>query len=447
MERRHYSVRRHLLRLIALPILLAGLLIGAFAFASVWHEIEEVYDAQLSHSAKVLLRLTDYELAGRGGTDIPLQSDQPLFAHKYEKNISFRIWKDETLIGKSTNADGFDGISAPPGFSDQMVNGEPWRFFVYMDDRSGTVIEVAERYEIRAELILQILGSLLVPMLVFLPVILVVIWVGIARSLKPLTDLSEAVDSRDTGDLRPITAQRIPEEIMPLVTALNRLFARVSESFSREREFTDNAAHELRTPLAAMKTQTQVLIKRAGKSPDLREGLDNLQSSIDRATHMVEQLLSFARLQSRDMEMADMDFSLVVKQTLQDISPLALAKNQEFEADIAAGVTVRGNADALAILVRNLLDNAIKYTPEGGGISVELVRREGVVCLTVSDTGPGIPDADKERVLERFTRGVALGGSGSGLGLAMAKWVVDSHQAKLILSDNSPRGLNARVQL
>lgn len=441
---KQYSLRLHILSLISIPIILAGSLVGGFALLSAYHEISEVYDAQLSHAAKVLLQLTEREVKEHERYEIELGTERPDVSHRYEKNISFRIWKGSHLVTESASAEPFASINAPPGFSDQKIGDELWRFFVFVDEKDGITVEVAERYKIRTELIFQILGSFFVPALLFVPLLLVVIWWGTTRSLKPLLAASEAVDRRDANDLTPIGAERIPKEIMPLIRALNRLLRRLDTGLRREREFTDNAAHELRTPLAAMKTQTQVLLKKAGNMPDCREGLDNLHVSIDRAAHMVDQLLSFARMQSRDLEFRDVNVSDLVANVLQELSPLAVVRKQECEAEIAEGVNVRGNSEALTIMIRNLIDNAIKYTPAQGRILVTL-KKDGL--LSVADNGPGIPDSEKGKVLERFTRGSKAKSDGSGLGLAMVKWACDLHKAELVLSDNKPQGLAVTVRM
>ncbi|MCB9989815.1 MAG: sensor histidine kinase N-terminal domain-containing protein [Rhodospirillales bacterium] len=440
---KQYSLRLHLLSLISIPIILAGCVIGSFAMWSAYHEISEVYDAQLSHAAKVLLQLTEHEVKEHESYEIELGAERPDISHRYEKNISFRIWKGSHLVTESVSAKSFENINAPPDFSDQKISDELWRFFVFVDHKTGITVEVAERYKIRTELIVRILGSFFAPALLFVPLSLLLIWLGTTRSLKPLLDVSAAVDKRDAGDLAPIDAQRIPKEVMPIIRALNRLLRRLDTGLRREREFTDNAAHELRTPLAAMKTQTQVLQKKAGNMPECKDGLNSLHASIDRAAHMVDQLLSFSRMQSRDLEFEDIDISVMTQDILKELSPLAVAKKQECEADIVPAIHVTGNKDALAIMVRNLIDNAIKYTPEKGQITVSL-EKDGV--LTVTDTGPGIPDSEKDKVLERFSRGNTKS-EGSGLGLAMVKWACDLHDAKLSLTDNRPKGLIVAIKM
>lgn len=439
---RQYSLRLHLLSLISIPIILAGCLVGAFALWSAYHEISEVYDAQLSHAAKVLLQLTEHEVREHESYEIELGAERPGISHRYEKNISFRIWKGDHLVTESQNAVEFADVNAPLGFSDQKIGDVRWRFFVFVDDHAGITVEVAERYKIRAELILQILFSFFAPALVFIPLLLLLVWWGTTRSLQPLLAVSEAVDKRDAGDLRPIDAARIPKEIMPLMRALNRLLQRLEVSLQCEREFTDNAAHELRTPLAVMKMQTQVLLKKAGDVPACREGLDNLEAAIDRASHLVTQLLSFARMQSSDLEFRDLDFSQLVENIVGEYSAIAAEKKQQYDINIASGVRVHGNEDALAIMVRNLVDNAVKFTPGEGRINICL-KEDG--ALLVADSGPGIPDNEKKKVLERFTRGSKTQEMGSGLGLAMVKWTCDLHKAELSLSDNEPHGLVVTV--
>lgn len=439
-----YSLRKQLLGLIFIPVLIGAAIVGGVAMYFSYKEISEVYDAQLSHSAKVLLQLTSHELEEEDSYEIVLGAEHIDASHRYEKNITFRIWKGSHIVTQSDMASQFVNIAAPPGFSDQIVGGVPWRFFVFLDDRNDVTIEVAQRYEIREELILQILGSFFLPSLLFVPLIFIMIWLGTSRSLRPLLSVSKAVDKRDTHDLQPIEVERIPDEVLPLINALNGLLERLETGVKRERAFTDNAAHELRTPLAAMKTQTQVLLKKANSIPDCKDGLDNLHASIIRASHMIDQLLAFARMQSEDIEFSDLDFSALLSSVIRELTPLAVAKSQIIEADIAEDIMLRGNEDALGIMVRNVIENAIKFTPEHGKITIAL-SKDG--AFIVSDTGEGIPHSEKAAVLERFKRGKKVTENGSGLGLAMVDWCARKHSAVLTLGDNKPQGLLVTIKL
>ena len=437
----HYSLRRRLLIWISFPIILAMLLaiISSYFFAR--HEIEEVYDAQLVHSAKFLLQLTQHEIQKNDGFYLGLEN--PDLQHRYERNLGFRIWAGNELITQSPSARDFDAFEAGPGFSDHIVNGRQWRFFVFLDPAHKIRIEVSERYDIRYELIAQLMISLLIPVLLFLPIIFLIIWVGVRRVLKPVVQISTDVDRRSSDDLSPIQKDTLPQEIAPLVTSLNRLFMRLEDSFKREREFTDHAAHELRTPLAAMKTQTQVLMRRAKNIPDCVEGLDNLQSSIDRATHLVEQLLSLARLQHENLPQEKTNLSQIVLDIITDIAPLALHKNITLKSDIAENIFVRAHGDSIRIMLRNLLDNAVKYTPEGGAITASL-SLDGL--LSITDNGPGLSDEEKTLVFGRFVRADHSGEAGSGLGLSIAQWIAHAHGVEIKLADNPPQGLRVQIK-
>jgi two-component system sensor histidine kinase QseC len=440
-----YSLRLRLLGLISIPILLAICIIGTIAAYSAYHEIDEVYDAQLSHAAKVLLQLTEHEVKEHESYEIELGAERQGMSHRYENNLTFRIWKKDHLVTESQGAISFDNLRAPPGFSDQLINEELWRFFVLVDYHTGITVEVAEKYHIRTELILQILISFFTPTIIFIPLFLFLIWWGTTKSLKPLLYISRAMDKRDVNDLTPIKAKRVPKEITPLMKALNNMLQRLNTSLIHEREFTDNAAHELRTPLAAMKTQTQVLIKKVKDAPDCQEGLDNLLQSIDRASHMVAQLLSLSRLQSQNVDFDEVNLSSLTQSTVTDLSPLAMAKKQELSADIQEDIVIKGNQDALSVMIRNLIDNAIKYTNADGNINVSLQTKKSGHVLTITDNGPGIADHEKTSVWERFKRGKNTSSEGSGLGLAIVKWVANMHHAELVMRDNEPRGLTLQV--
>ncbi len=445
MAAKTYSLRGRLILLISIPILIAGVAIGGIAFYSSWHEIEEVYDAQLVHSAKVLHQFIR-QFEDHSGPRVDLIPETQDWGYKYEKNIAFRIWRNQELITRTRNDKEFDAVIALPGLSDQVIDGEKWRFFVYIDPESNVTVETSERYAIRYELIEHLVLGLLLPAGLFVPVVLLLVWYGTSKSLRPLRQLSADVDQRHAEDTRSIETDGIPDEAQPLISALNRLLERLGDSIRREREFTDNAAHELRTPLAAMKTQAQVLQMKLESSPEYSDGLKNLLLSIDRATHMVEQLLAFARLQKQDSPIEEVDLSQLVQEVIRDMAPAATKKNHQLVLDCTDNIAINGNREALAIVIRNLVDNAIKYTPHNGEIRVCLNESGRSVVLTVSDNGPGVPDAVKQRVFERFFRGDNGQIVGSGLGLSIVKWVADQYAASLELSNAQPSGLRCTLR-
>lgn len=440
MTSQNYSLKKRLLQWVSFPILIAAALIFLIAYLFSWHEIEEVYDAQLVHSAKTLLQLTEHEIAEQQNIDIG--TENPDLQHRYENKTAFRIWKNDNIVLQSSRAKDFIGVEAPPGFSMQTIEDKPWRFFVFIDAEKNIKIETAERYAIRYELIGQLMTSLAIPMAILIPLLLFIVWIGVRQSITPLIALSTDVDSRKIDDLTPIKNAYIPREVTPLVEAMNRLFIRIGDSFKREREFTDHAAHELRTPLAAMKTQTQVLLKKASSMPECKDGLDNLNATIDRTTHLVEQLLSLARLQNDTLPLETVNISDLLHEVISEVKSAADRKRQKLNIDIAEHIKTKGNSDSLYILMRNILDNAVKYTPESKEISITLKADK---ILSISDSGSGISEVDKKRVFNRFVRVDKTGQTGSGLGLSIAQWVADAHNATLALKDNIPHGLNVEI--
>lgn len=445
MARRTYSLRWRIVGLVSIPVMLSGLTIGAFALYSSWSEIEEVYDAQLIHSAKVLHQLTENELNEYQDPTVNLIPETGDLGYKYERNIAFRIWHNGSPVTRSANALPFDELQVPPGLSNQKLNGEKWRFFVYLDPTSGITVETSERYRIRYELIGYLLLGLMLPASLFIPVVLLLVWYGTGRGLRPLAFLSRDVDSRDSDDLSSIEPERTPREIDSLIKALNRLFGRLKDALDRERDFTDNAAHELRTPLAAIKTQAQALRPRLENVPRCSEGFANLLSSIDRATQLVDKMLAFSRLQKDSPKPTLVDLSPLVAETVAEMGGDARARRQRLTLDAEDSLSVHGDRHALGIMIRNLVENAIKYTPPGGDISVALKAIDGRPSIRVGDTGPGITDADKGRVLNRFYRIAGSESPGGGLGLAIVKWIADQHHAELSLTDIAPHGLCCTV--
>jgi signal transduction histidine kinase len=445
MIRSFNSIRAKLLTLITLPLIILALVIGTISLFSTYEEISEVYDAQLAHSAKVLLQLMSSEANEENPERIELGEENSEIAHPYENNLTFRVWKNGNLLTQSHLAESFGGFIAPIGFSNQKIAAEEWRFFVFNDTHTGLSVEVGEKYEVRIELIYKILAGLFISLCLFIPLPLIIVWVAVKKSLDPVVQLSGSVDQRDTNDFTSIESSTVPSEIHPLIKAINRLLERIENSFERERQFTDNAAHELRTPLAAMKMQAQVLIKKTKDLPDIQNGIENLHISIERSTHMVEQLLSSSRLQAENIKFVRVDISSLIQEILRDLHPIALRKNIEIEAILSSDVFINGNRDALALMLRNLIDNAIKFTPENGKITSEVLSNNGHPEIRISDTGPGIPDIEKPYVFERFYRVKKSDVHGSGLGLSMVKWVCELHHSDIILEDNKPHGLIVRV--
>jgi len=322
------------------------------------------------------------------------------------------------------------------GYSQAVINGQAWRVLTRWDNNHEFMIQIAEPMAGREWLARHVTLKMLMPSLAAVPVLALLIWFGIGAGLRPLTHLKHEVTQRAANQLEPLVMTDVPEEVAPLVKSLNDLFARLEEAFESERRFTADAAHELRTPLAALKIQAQVAL-RSTNAAERGAALENVLHGVDRATRLVEQLLTLARV---DPETATLDYQQVDLHSLAaavmaDIEHLAHAKQIELRLDSDSACYVLGESTQLGLLLRNLLDNAIRYTPAGGHVSVT-VRDDDGVKLQVRDTGVGIPEAEREQVLKRFYRITGSGEEGSGLGLSIVRRIAELHGANLELRDN-----------
>ncbi len=428
------SLRLDILRAMILPLAVAGLLTLTAALAAIYHEVAEVYDSTLAQYTRLIAEKTDDDLTA---TPNAIFDDFP--SYKYERKITYRIITDDGRQITSSQEAPKPPADLPAGFSDHTVGGKPWRFLSVYDSENKRSIIMAERYAIRHELAFQLILSIFIPAVLFALIAVSIIWRATTKGLSRLTILSEQVDRRAIDDLSAIHGN-IPVEIAGLLDALNRLLARLSDSFAREREFTDNAAHELRTPLATIKIQAQVMARTQELSPELRQQLDLLLQGIDRATALTASLLAFARLQNESGKMESLDFAEVLRKEAGELEAEAQTREVSLNIRISGDTYSNASADGISVLIRNIVQNAIKFSPQTGRVDIELTGDAGKIILAVKDSGRGIAPAHRGKVFERFYRIEKSRVSGTGLGLAMAKWVADIHGGRIDISDNHPQG-------
>jgi two-component system sensor histidine kinase QseC len=436
------SLRLRLLLLLSLALGLAWAVAAWFTHAEARHQIDALFDAQLAQSAQVLLGTTRHELHERSERG----DDETPALHEYEQKLAFQIWDENTLLMKSSAAPDIALGITTSGYSETMISGNPWRVLTRWDGRHEFMIQVAEPLAERESLARHIALKMLLPSLLILPVLALLIWFAVGAGLKPLQRLKQEVRQRTADRLEPVGTGGVPDEVLPLTTALNELFSRLQHAFDSERRFTADAAHELRTPLAALKTQAQVAL-RATEENERRTALENVLRGVDRATHLLEQLLTLARV---DPEAAasghePVELRSLAASALADFASLAHDRHIELALEEGLASIINGNPAQLTVLLRNLLDNAVRYTPAGGSVSVALRDENGIV-LEVRDSGPGIPADERNRVLERFYRVPGSGAEGSGLGLSIATRIVELHGARLIL-ENGPAGTGLVVRV
>jgi two-component system, OmpR family, sensor kinase len=337
--------------------------------------------------------------------------------------------------------------NAQLGFTTIAAESGQWRVFSTLS--AGQVVQVAQPMSVRRELAASMALRTVLPLLAALPFLALLIWYIIARGLRPLGRLAAAVGRRSPTALEPLFESNVPREVQPLVSALNGLLGRLGSALDSQRALIADAAHELRTPLTAVHLQAQ-LAERAQTDTERTATLRELKGGIDRATRLVEQLLTLAREEPgvTDDTQTQVDLAALARKVVGDLTPLAMAKRIDLGLNDAAAVEVRGDAAALATLLSNLVDNAVRYTPDGGRIDVAVESGNGQASLCVRDTGPGISAAERMRVFDRFYRGSAANGQrGSGLGLSIVKRIADRHGAEIDLGPGiDGRGLAVSVR-
>ena len=427
------SIRARLLIALIILVALVSLFAAAVTYRRVLNETSTLFDYQLRQMALSLR--TQIALAPR--IEVP--------PYQGDTDFVVQIWD---LFGARTylSRPGLPMINQTViGYADLQLQGEAWR--AYGLQTADGVIQIAQPLRVREALARAAAERIVVPLLLLLPIMVVsVAWI-VRRGLLPLRFVAAEIQRRDVRSLTPLAAERLPHEIEPLVSELNRLLARLQEAFSAQRAFISDAAHELRSPLTALRLQLQ-LLDRAADEPARLEARGRLGAAVERAIHLAEQLLTLARSDPQEPggDFAAVDLTAAAAAGIADTHDLALAGQVDLGLDAAPSVLVKGDAEALRTLVRNLVDNAVRYTPMHGSVQVRCFATNDGALLEVLDTGPGIAPQDRERVFDRFYRRVATQAGGSGLGLAIVKAIAARHGAQIALDDAPGGGLRIAVR-
>lgn len=426
----NFSIRRYLLKYLTVALLAASLAIGFFTYLIAGKELDELHDKNMQQVAQALL--AQHQTIS---TYVRLRnSDKRLKLHG-EEEFLIQIWKDkDTLIYASHPSIHFPHQSTL-GYGNTQFNHQEWRY--YMISGEGISVQLAQTLDQRHEAIVEMSSNFLIPLLLQVPLLGFLIWAAVGKSLRPLEVVSCAIEERGSHAMHPLTTEALPLEIKPLVLALNDLLVRLDLALKAQRRFVADAAHELRTPLTAVQLQLDVL-KRSRSDEERQEGLKKLANGIKRSIHVVRQLLSMAHQdpEIKEQKKELFDLALLARDAMVQCEPLAHQKNILLTfTGTPSGITFTGNKYSLYILTENLLDNAIRYTPEGGKITIHVSEEAGNITLRVSDNGNGIPASERERVFDRFYRITGTEQSGSGLGLAIVKRIAEQHHATIQLEE------------
>ena len=431
------SLRMQLLVFLLAAIVLAGAVQGALAYRGALAEADALFDYHMQQTALALRAGLPVGAQGMGTAPAPEDENHEFIV---------QVWTHEGLrIFESAVGAALPQI-AVLGFANVQARGGTYRVFS-MQTRSQ-VIQVAQNMAARRDMARALALRTLAPLAFMAPLLVLIVWWGVSRSLAPVERVRRQLAQRQADDLSPVNDAQLPDEVQPLVGELNLLFERVQRAFDAQQHFVADAAHELRSPLAALRLQLQGL-QRAGDDAARAAATERLSSGIDRATRLVEQLLTLARQEASTVTTEPVDLRAIAPLALADVAPAAQARGMDMGLLDSDAATVPGNAEALRMLARNLLDNAIKYTAPGGQVDVQVRADNGHAVLTVEDSGPGIAPEHRERAMQRFVRTTAAedGAPGSGLGLAIVQAIAQAHGATVQL-DASPRlgGLRVTVR-
>ena len=451
------SIRSRFLIILVPAVLGTWLFAAIFSFFETREEVEQLLDTQLALSGRVMLAMAKQEIAKRGSlpafsdewaNSAVLSTDYWQLGEDYEKQMAFQIWiKPNTLILRSENAPASAMTRTTiEGFSVEIINNKHWRVFSLHSEDSKVQIHIGEEEDIRGHLTSVIVWKTLIPLLASLPLLAALIWFGVGQGMAPLTQMAKDISQRRSNELRPIDDDQTPKEVQPLVKAMNRLFSQFKAAFDMERRFTADAAHELRTPMAALKVHAEMALQTENED-QRRQSLRQAVRGVNRSTHLVEQLLTLARLDPDTSVASSRRFDLFItcESVISDEATVALEKDMEIGLSGTRGKFIAGNQDAINVLTRNLVDNAIRYTPEKGKIDVNVKRQDNYIILIVADSGPGIPPDERERVFQRFYRQLGNTSPGSGLGLSIVSRIAELHHLDVMLKDSPLGGLQVEV--
>jgi two-component system OmpR family sensor kinase len=433
------SIRKRLLRWLLIGQLLAVVLTGSITFFYVRGELEDLFDDRLRQLA--------YSVPTQGNF-VPLSALPLTNVQNDDDDFVIQVWQDDgKLLLHLNQEEGTPSLVSDEGFSNNFDHGIFWRCFVLR--RADKLVQVSQPFSDRLEVSTSVALGAIAPVVVLIFVLGLFVRISVNYGLSPLATLSAALEKRRPYSLDPLSTEDLPEEVIHLVLVLNNLLDRLDLALKSQRKFVADAAHELRTPLAAVQLQSQVLQKIAD-ADERQLALAQIRAGTARATHLVQQLLTLARLEPEDWErpFCAVDLSALMKSVVAEHVQFALKRRIDLGVLNDESVSINGDSESLRIMLGNLVDNALRYSPEGGQVDVSLTKTAYSAQLEVIDTGPGIPEADRQQVFARFYRCPGTSAMGSGLGLAIIHEVVTRHRGQVILADREHgSGLKVTVEL
>ena len=440
------SIRRTLLIRILGALSLGSVLVALSTYLVTLEEMDEVFDADLRNVAEAVASYhhAGHQASGPAPLDLPVRTDVP-----DDSEIVTLTWTPDGARVYSSDPRVHLPFSATEGLSRPVLDGETW--IVYSSVRPAGVAQAAQRVAARQEMASESAGKVFPPMLGLVLLIAALLVFALRRGMQPLDAAAADIARRSAASLEPIPTDDAPAEIVPLVGSINGLMHRLDVAFTAQRRFFADAAHELRTPITALRLQLQ-LLERAADAGEHKRALAELHAGVERSQRLVQQLLQLARADpdGATLEHAPLDLAALVRTQVAALSAKAEQAGLDLGADAATPVPAMGDEAQLSVLLENLIENALRYTTAGGVVDVSASLEEGRPLLRVVDDGPGIPEPERQRAFERFFRGESAQSrapDGSGLGLAIVKAIAERHHATVELAlAAAGRGLEVRVR-
>ena len=438
---RAHSIRNRLLWSLLGAVGSLWLIAIVVSYFDAHRELDQLFDAHLAQSAQLLSGQAGHEL-------LELEELEQRELQQYAQQFAVQLWDARgRLLLRIGPAPTSRFSDVEHGFSDATIDAQHWRVFSDWDVEHQILVQMAEPHAARERLAAQIAVNAMLPMIAALPLMGMLIWWMVHRGLEPIRRIGEEVAQRQAGNLETLHVSAAPVEVQPLIERLNALFRRIERSMENEKRFTADAAHELRNPVAAICAQAEASLA-SGDAQSAFDGLSRIGESAARLSRLVGQLLALARLDANADRLAlnDLDLVRVTRQTLADLAPGLMQRGASVEFEAPESAMVRGDPGLLEIVIRNLIDNAVRHGGADIRISVTIVIQEARAELTIADDGPGVAPEMRSQLGRRFLRAAQRGTEGSGLGLSIVERIVALHGASIRYgSGPGERGLHVQI--
>ena len=426
-----------LLAYLSAGVALVWLAAAAWTWVDARHELDELLDSHLAQAAALLVVQQSHV------DDDENEEEEAPVLHKYAPRVAFQVFHEGVLVARSGNAGQTPMSRETRGFDTVTLgNGDRWRVFATRGSKRDIQVYVGEQLDSRDGILRAVLRGMLLPSMLALPLLAALMWWAVRKAMAPLDALGHSLRSRAPDSTVPLPRDSLPTEMRPMVDELNALLRRIEGMVASERRFTADAAHELRTPIAAIRTQAQVAMGAVDDADERRHALQNTLAGCDRAARLVDQLLTLARLDAPASAAASgrTDLSALARSVAADMAPQALARGQDLELQAPQPCPVAIDEVLPRVLLRNLLDNASRYAGDGARIAVSVAVVRGWVQLTVQDSGPGLSPAEMARLGERFFRVLGTAQTGSGLGWSIVRRIAQATGAQVEVTHSASLG-------